>query len=123
MYKPQHKAILDELLLGMVGVTEGTSFGYPAYKVYGKVFAFVGGEGIAIRLPHNRLKTLIARHPEMRPFEPEDVTFWQNWVSIDRTQSEDYWQDLPLLEESVNYVMGGSRRGYRQPKQAYNLDY
>ncbi len=101
---PEHKAMLDSLLLGMPGVKASKSWGYPSYKINGRIFAFVGGPGIAIKLPEARVKALIGDQPEYKPFQPTEGTVWREWLSIDREQSEDYAQDIDLLEESALYV-------------------
>jgi len=106
-YRDDHKAVLDALLLDMPGVKGGKSFGYPAYKVGGKVFCFVGGDGIGVKLPEAQVNDLIAQGAPFHPFEPVEGTVWKSWVSIDRDASEDYQQDLPLLEAAVTFVVGG----------------
>jgi len=104
-YNPAHKTVLDSLLLGMPGVKVGKAFGYPAYKVNGKIFAFVGS-GVALKLPTARIQELIAAHPEMKPFEVADGVIWREWVSIQRANSEDYAEDIGLFEESAGFVAG-----------------
>lgn len=103
-YREDHKAVLDALLLEMPGVKAGQAFGYPAYKINKKVFCFVGGEGIACKLPAVRVTALITQGAPYTPFEPVEGTVWREWVSIDREQSEDYRDDMALLEESVVFV-------------------
>jgi hypothetical protein len=105
-YDLDKKAIMDGLLLGMPGVKGSKAFGYPAYKVNGKVFAFVGSHGIAIKLPLARVQDLIATNEGMKPFEVGEGVVWREWVSIDRPQSDDYAQDIDLFEESMLFVAG-----------------
>jgi hypothetical protein len=105
-YDLDKKAIMDSLLLGIPGVKGSKAFGYPAYKVNGKVFAFVGSRGVAIKLPFTRVQELIAAKEGMKPFEVADGVVWREWVSIDHSQSEDYAQDIELFEESVSFVAG-----------------
>ncbi|MEO8606867.1 MAG: MmcQ/YjbR family DNA-binding protein [Chloroflexota bacterium] len=105
-HNPAHKAVLDSLLLGMPGVKDSKAFGYPAYKVNGRVFAFVG-TGVSLKLPATRVQELLAAHPDMKPFEVADGVVWREWVSIQRPNSEDYAQDVDLFEESSQFVAGG----------------
>lgn len=105
-FNPQHKTMMDALVTGMPGVKGSKAFGYPAYKVNGKVFAFVGGNGVAIKLPATRVQELIVGGDVMKPFEVADGVVWREWVSIDRPQSDDYVQDIDLFEESVSFVAG-----------------
>ena len=105
-YRDDHKATMDALLLEMPGVKGGKAFGYPAYKVNGKVFCFVGGEGIGIKLSKERVAELVAQGAPYRPFEPVAGTVWKAWLSIDRADSDAYREDLPLLEEAMQTVAG-----------------
>jgi hypothetical protein len=68
-YNEAHKTVLDGLLIGMPGVKASKAFGYPAYKVHGKIFAFVVSSGIAVKLPKLRVQELVETAPEMKPFE------------------------------------------------------
>jgi hypothetical protein len=103
-YNEAHKQIIDDLVLGMPGVKGGKAFGYPAYKVNGKVFAFVGESGIAIKLPEARVNELLDIDPSVKPFEVSDGSIWREWAFIERETSSDYRQDITLLEESAEYV-------------------
>lgn len=105
-YRETHKQVLDDLLLDIPGVIVGKAFGYPAYKIKGKVFAFVGGDGIGIKLPVAQVQTLIESHPACTPFQPAEGITWKAWVSITYTNSDDYRNDIALLEESVAFVAG-----------------
>lgn len=105
-YNPRIKDMLDSLLIGMPGVKASKAFGYPAYKVNGKIFAFVGGAGIAIKLPRTRVQELVAAHAEMKPFEVAEGIVWREWLSIDRDEPADYERDMDLFEESVQFVLG-----------------
>ena len=68
-YRPDVKDVVDGMVLGMPGVKASKAFGHPAYKVNGKIFAFVGINGIALKLPAQRVQELIAAQPTtMRVF-------------------------------------------------------
>lgn len=105
-YNKSHKQVMDDLVLNMPAVVVGKAFGYPAYKVKGKVFAFAGGESISIKLPEARVNELINSHPACSPFQPADGITWKAWVSITYTNSSDYRNDIALIEESVAFVAG-----------------
>jgi hypothetical protein len=105
-FNTAHKAFLDGLLVGMPGVKASKAFGYPAYKVNGKIFSFVGRTGVAIKLPRTRVLELVGTAPEIKPFEVADGIVWKEWLLIERSNSEEYEQDLALFEESVGYVLG-----------------
>lgn len=98
---------MDDLLLPMPGVKGGKAFGYPAYKINGKVFCFVGGAGIAIKLPEKRVAELLAGgNANFSPFEVADGVIWKAWLSIDHDSPAAYAGDVELLEESMLYVAG-----------------
>lgn len=103
-YKEANKTIVDELVLDIPGIKGGKAFGYPAYKVNGKVFAFVGEIGITLKLPEDRVIALVEAHDSMQPFEVSDGVIWKQWVYIERKNPEDYRQDLDLMEESIAFV-------------------
>jgi hypothetical protein len=105
-HSPEVKAVIDELALAMPGVKGGKAFGYPAYKINGKVFTFVGGSGIAIKLPKARVQALIDQR-RGQPFEVVDGVIWQEWLSITHADAQNYHADLELLEESMAFVAGG----------------
>lgn len=106
-YRDDVKAKMDELVLGMPGVKGGKAFGYPAYKVAGKVFAFVGERGISLKLPESRVQELVAEGNGFRPFEVADGIVWKAWVFIERADAAGYDGEIGLIEESVGFVAGG----------------
>jgi hypothetical protein len=103
-FRADHKAKLDELVLPMPGVKGSKAFGYPAYKVNGKIFAFVGGDGAAIKLPASRVQNLIGTHPDYKVFEVTTGVFWKEWLAIDHSESADFEDDVHLFEEALVYV-------------------
>jgi hypothetical protein len=105
-YNPAHKDALDAILLGRPGVRGVRMFGYPGYKVNGKAFAFVGGDGIALKLPPARVQALI-REGRGQRFEVAEGIVWKGWLSIDRADSDGYEDDTDLLDESITYVAQG----------------
>lgn len=103
-YREDIKAVLDDILDSRPDVKVGKAFGFPAYKIGRRVFCFVGGAGIAIKLPEDRVSHLVTTHDEMRVFEPVEGTFWREWVSIDRKRADDYAGDMDLFDESMQFV-------------------
>lgn len=105
-YREEVKTVLDALVLEMPGVVGGKAFGYPAYKVNRKMFAFVGGDGIAIKLSLERVGELVkSDDAAFKPFQPVEGTVWKQWLSIDRADPDEYRQDVALLEEAVQFVL------------------
>jgi hypothetical protein len=106
-FREDVKAVMDALALPIPGVTAGTAFGYPAYKAGGKVVAFVGGEGIGLKLGAERAAALIAERDDIHPFEPVAGTVWKAWVSIDHADADAFRDDEALIIEAVEFVTRG----------------
>lgn len=103
-YNTTNKAKMDEMLLVMPGVKAGKAFGAPAYKINGRVFAFVVRNEVAIKLPERRVQDLIDGNV-MHPFEVAEGYVWREWVAIRHETAEDYEQDIDLFEESVEFLL------------------
>jgi len=97
-YNPDHKSALDDILLGMPGVKGGKAFGYPAYKVNGKIFAFVHDGGASIKLPEARVQELAGTQPEF------STSSWKAWLRMEPADPSLYEQYEPLLVESMTYT-------------------
>ncbi|MBK8029960.1 MAG: MmcQ/YjbR family DNA-binding protein [Chloroflexi bacterium] len=104
-YREDHKAALDRILGVIPGVKISKAFGYPAYKIGGRIFCWVGQNGVTIKLPRERVDELVGSNG-MHPFGPTATTVWREWLAIDREQSDDYRHDLELFEESISFVSG-----------------
>lgn len=103
-YREDVKAVMDEVLLALPGVTGGKAFGYPAYKFGKKVFCFVVTNGVTIKLSAPRIQALVAEQAALSVFGPTEETVWREWLLIKHTNADDYTQHLPLFEESVRLI-------------------
>ncbi len=103
-YIKSHKQVMDDILLANPLVTAGTMFGYPCYKINGKAFCFVGGEGIGIKLPRERIAELLENNAEYHEFYPADGIKWKSWMAIDYADSENYHQHQDLYDESMSFA-------------------
>lgn len=102
-YRPELKRLLDDVL-NMPSVSAGTAFGYPCYRVFGRVFAFVGWGGLALKLPAEQIEVL--RHDaRFRPFEPRPGLVWREWLAVEPVSPEECLAMLPLLNDSIAYVI------------------
>lgn len=106
-FRADVKAKMDEMLLFIPGTKASKAFGYPAYKVNGKVFLFVGQNGVAVKLPGTRAQQLIGTQPAYQKFKVGVDTVWPAWMSIQRDDAADYEQDIEIFEESVQFVAEG----------------
>jgi hypothetical protein len=105
-YRQDVLEILTEMLDGMPDVKVGKSFGYPAFKVGRKIFCFVGGDGISIKLGAARVQELIPTDPAFSVFEVMEGVTWKDWLGVDYADAEDYQQVMPLLQEAQENLHG-----------------
>lgn len=106
-YRTDVLALLNEVMGQMPGVRASSAFGFPCLKVDGRIFCFVGGDGIALKLTERRVRQLIDVDDVYRIFEPIYGTIWKAWLSIERAIADDYLQDIELFEESMRIVSAG----------------
>lgn len=102
-YNLAHQEVLDEILLKQPDIVRGRVFGLACYKIYGKVFATLYGDGVGIKLPADRayeLKSL----PHISEFRPYNKSRGKSFIQINREISTDYTADIDLLLESADYV-------------------
>jgi hypothetical protein len=75
-------------------------FGFPGYKVNGKLAACMYNHGIILRVGTLRAKALIGKQPGIASFEPMEGRVWKDWVLI----TDHFEQHRALFEEAVQYV-------------------
>jgi hypothetical protein len=101
-HSEQHKAVLDDLLLQIPGVTAKKMFGCPSYFIAGKAFVSVFGDGVAIKLPKDQMDAVLKRS-DAKPFAPGGMPMG-GWVLITHKNSADYRGELGLMNNAVEYV-------------------
>jgi hypothetical protein len=104
-YREDVKAMVDSLVLGMPGVKGGKAFGFPAYKINGKVFAFVVTHGVTIKLPEAQVQALSEARAECSIFGPDEGIVWKSWLLIDHADAASFANDIDLFEQSVQFVL------------------
>ncbi|MER2598009.1 MAG: MmcQ/YjbR family DNA-binding protein [Caldilineales bacterium] len=104
-FNPQHKAVLDDLLLNHPFVRGGKMFGYPAYYVGQKLCISLYEEGAGIKLPEEAANRLLQSDPHVTPFQPMGKSRMREWVQITLEHSEDYRRYLPVFEEAIAYLL------------------
>jgi hypothetical protein len=103
-FNPEHKVMLDDLLLSHPHVRAGKMFGYPAYYVGRKLCICLYEEGVGIKLPAQSAAALLAADPNAVPFQPMGKPKMREWVQINVTRPEEYRQYAPVFEESIQYI-------------------
>lgn len=105
--QPARKAQIDALLLKLEGVSARKINGLDAYFVSDKMFACLSGDGVGLRLPVAMVTELQFSRNDVVPFQPAGLTSTREWVQINRPESADYENDLPLFEAAREYVKTG----------------
>ena len=106
----RRKAALDALLLSLPGVSGKRINQLDAYFVGDRMFACISGKGVGLRLPVTTATELQFARDNVGPFQPGGVASTREWIQIDRADAADYEKDLPLFQESLEFVRGGRSR-------------
>ncbi len=104
-FNPDHRAVLDELLLDNPFVRAGKMFGYPAYYAGKKLAICLYEDGVGIKLPEQTVNALLLSDRHAIPFQPMGKSKMREWVQIDLADSEGYRAYVDLFDESVHHVM------------------
>jgi len=108
-FNPDHKAVLDDLLLGHPRVRPGKMFGYPAYYVGKKLCICLYEQGVGVKLPEQSAATLLESDANIAPFRPMGRPKMREWVQINLSRSEDYRQYESVFDESIRYLSAQQR--------------
>jgi TfoX/Sxy family transcriptional regulator of competence genes len=98
-------AVLAEALAGSDGVTLGGgrgSFGAGTLQVNGRIFAMVSGGRLVLKLPKERVATLLKSGKGLA-FDGGKGRPMMEWVALDEREGEQW---LPLAEEARAFVAG-----------------
>ena len=104
-FNPDHKAVLDDLLLGHPRVHPGKMFGFPAYYAGKKLCICLYEQGVGIKLPEETVKELLETDINIVPFQPFGKPKMREWVQINLRRSEDYRQYRSVFDESIRHVL------------------
>ena len=104
-FNPEHKAVLDDLLLGHPQVRPGKMFGFPAYYAGQKLCICLYEQGVGIKLPEQSAAKLLEADRNVVPFRPLGKPKMREWVQINLSRSADYRQYQSVFDESISYVL------------------
>lgn len=105
VFNPEHKAVLDDLLLAHPQVRPGKMFGFPAYTAGRKLCICLYEGGVGIKLPERFAAKLLAEDPNAVPFQPMGKSKMREWVQINLSRSEDYRHYASVFEEAIRHVL------------------
>jgi len=106
-FNPEHKAVLDDLLLGHPLVRPGKMFGFPAYYAGAKLSICLYEQGVGLKLPEASVARLLETDGNAIPFIPMGKPKMREWVQITLERSQDYRQYRAVFDESISYVLAG----------------
>ena len=104
-FNPEHKAVLDDLLLSQPNVRSGKMFGFPAYYAGKKLCICLYEQGVGLKLPEHLAARLLKTDPNTVPFQPLGKPRMREWVQINLSRSEEYRQYEAVFDESVRHVL------------------
>ncbi len=104
-FNPDHKAVLDELLLSHPQVRPGKMFGFPAYYAGKKLCICLYEQGVGVKVPEPTAAQMLLDDENVVPFQPMGKPKMREWVQINLDRSEDYLSYLPVFEKSIRFVL------------------
>lgn len=110
-FNPEHKAVLDGLLLGRPSVRAGKMFGFPAYYAARKLCICLYEQGVGVKLPAQSVTRLLEADPNVIPFQPLGKPRMREWIQINLSRSEDYRRYTAVFEESIQYLLAQQEHG------------
>jgi hypothetical protein len=104
-FNPNHKRILDGLLLGHPKVHAGKMFGYPAYYAGKKLCICLYEQGVGVKLPEATVARLLETDRNTVPFQPLGRAKMREWIQINLKRSADYKKYRSVFDESINFLL------------------
>ncbi len=104
------KTKIDELLLGLPGVTTRKLNGLDAYFVGDRMFACIEGNGIGLRLPVATATELQFSRANIVPFKPGGTVVSREWVQIQCEDASEFALDRALFQASLEFVKAARSR-------------
>jgi hypothetical protein len=103
-FNPNHKTVLDDMLLSHPLVRAGKMFGFPAYYAGKKLCICLYEQGVGLKLPAPSVSRLLESDPNAIPFQPLGKPKMREWVQINLRDSEAYAQYEGVFHESILFV-------------------
>ena len=98
------------MLLKLPGVSTRKINGLDAYFVSDKMFAYISGDGVGLRLPAATANELQFSRDNVVPFQPGGMASSREWIQINRAEAAEYEKDLQLFRASLEFVKAARTR-------------
>jgi hypothetical protein len=95
-------AMLSSMLENTPQVQVGTHLHHANFLVGNKVFAFIQGDGVALKLPKSTIQALVGAK-QAAPLVMGKRTM-KEWAIIKHEHPEEYMQDEALFKEAIAFV-------------------
>lgn len=110
-FNPEHKAVLDDLILGHPLVRPGKMFGFPVYYVGKKLCLCLYEQGVGLKLPEASATRLLTSDPNVIPFQPYGKARMRAWVQINLERSADYRNYRAVFNEAIQALAAEAEKG------------
>ena len=104
-FNPEHKRVLDKLLLDKPGIRPAKMFGYPAYFAHKKLCICLYEEGVGLKLPESAAKHLLETDDNNVSFQPMGKPKMREWIQINLPESDAYQNYAACFESSIQYLL------------------
>jgi hypothetical protein len=104
-FNPNHKAVLDNMLLGHPAIRPGKMFGFPAFYVERKLCMCLYEQGVGVKVPEQTAVRLLKEDRNVILFQPYGKRKMREWIQINLDRSEDYQAYQTVFEESISHVL------------------
>ena len=91
-FNPNHKIVLDDLLLRNPLVRSGKMFGYPGYYVGKKLCICLYEQGVGVKLPEKSAVQLLETDGNVIPFQPLGKAKMREWIQINLAIGTPVWR-------------------------------
>jgi len=80
-YSPAHEAAMNKIMAKYAAAEAGKMFGFPGYKVNGKMAVRLHEEGVLVKVGRDKAESLIGSG-KAKKFEPLPDRPWRDWVLL-----------------------------------------
>lgn len=98
-HNPEHEKQLNEAMKGVKDAEQGKMFGYPGYKVNGKLAVGLHEWGVIAKVGAARAQELI-KAGKGSTYEPLKGRVWRDWVLF----KDNISKHKDVFQEAVKYV-------------------
>ena len=104
-FNPDHKAVLDDMLLRHPAIRAGKMFGFPAYYADRKLCICLYEQGVGVKVPEQTAARLLKEDKNVIPFQPYGKRKMREWIQINLSHSDEYRKYQSIFEESIGHVL------------------